>query len=186
MQNKLFLSFSILLILLMINCCEILFAQGAKNDDTPFTLDYFMGKWEGTNTGVSGSASVEREYTSILRGRYLQGISISVYDRQAKKPKGDVREQIDIFSYDKFRKKFVLRQFHLDGFVNHYTNDSVSADGMYLYFDSESIENIPDGWRARETYTILNQNEFKVVYEVAAPNQDFQVYSETTLKRKLN
>jgi len=41
-----------------------------------------------------------------------------------------------------------------------------SADGKTLRFVTESIENIPDGWRERETYKVVNQDEFTEVFEL--------------------
>ena len=85
-------------------------------------------------------------------------------------------------SFDKSRKKFVFRQFHVEGFVNQYV--ITSTDDKTIVFTSESIENIPAGFGARETYTILGPDEFKEVFEIAAPGKDFEVYSEGHFKRK--
>ena len=89
-----------------------------------------------------------------------------------------------MMSFDKARKKFVLRQFHVEGFVNQYVMTSFSADGKTIVFTSESIENIPAGFRARETYKILGPDEFTEVFEIAEPGKDFEVYSEAHFKRK--
>ena len=37
----------------------------------------------------------------------------------------------------------MLRQFHIEGFVNQYKLESISADGKTIVFISEAIENIP-------------------------------------------
>jgi len=50
-------------------------------------------------------------------------------------------------------------------------------------FVSTAIENISPGWRARETYRILNDNEFVETFALAEPNQDFTLYSETYFRR---
>jgi hypothetical protein len=50
-----------------------------------------------------------------------------------------------MMSFDKGRKNFVFRQFHIEGFVNQYVMTSSSADGKTIVFTSESIENIPAG-----------------------------------------
>lgn len=57
----------------------------------------------------------------------------------------------------------------MEGFVNQYTLESVSPDGKTLVFVSESIENIPAGFRARETYQWKGENEFAEVFELAEP-----------------
>jgi len=51
-------------------------------------------------------------------------------------------------------------------------------------FVTEGIENIPAGWRARETYTIINENEFVERFELAEPGKAFATYLESHLKRK--
>jgi len=56
--------------------------------------------------------------------------------------------------------------------------------GKTIVFTSQSIENIPAGWRARETYKIVGPHEFTEVFELAGPGKDFEVYSEGHFKRK--
>ena len=78
----------------------------------------------------------------------------------------------------------MLRQFHVEGFVVQYKADTVSEDGKLIAFSSESIENIPAGWRAKETYRIVNENEFTETFELAEPGKDFKVYTINHFKRK--
>ena len=77
----------------------------------------------------------------------------------------------------------VLRQFHVEGFVNEYTLDSVGADGKSVEFTTVRMENIAAGWRAKEVFRILSPDEFVETFSLAAPGKDFKVYSETHLKR---
>jgi hypothetical protein len=145
---------------------------------------YFLGNWQGTGKGEPGISQVERLYQSVLNGKYIQINHKSVYAPQEKNPKGETHEDIGFVSYDRGRKTFVLRQFHVEGFVNQFKAESISDDGKLIVFTSEAIENIPAGWRARETYRILNENEFTETFELAEPGKDFQVYSTNHFKRK--
>lgn len=86
-------------------------------------------------------------------------------------------------SWDRGRRRFVLRQFHVEGFVNQYVADSVAASPDSIVFRSEAIENIPPGYRARETYRILGPGDLVERFEMAEPNGEFAVYSETRFKR---
>ena len=63
--------------------------------------------------------------------------------------------------------------------MTEYVEQEIAADGKTLVFVSETIENIPDGWRARETYKIVNQDEYAEVFELAKPQKDFGIYSES-------
>jgi hypothetical protein len=147
-------------------------------------LRFLVGSWEGTSIGLPGNGTVEREYQFVLNGKFLQVKNKSTYKPQEKNPKGEVHEDWGLFSYDRSRKKFVLRQFHIESFVKQYLFDSKSEDGKTLVFVTESIENIPAGWKARETFRILNDNEFTEVFELAEPGKQVEVYSETSFKRK--
>ena len=88
-----------------------------------------------------------------------------------------------MFSYDRSLKKLILRQFHVEGFVNEYVLDSIAPDGKSLEFTTVRIENIAAGWRAKETFRILSPDEFVEAFSLAPPGKDFEVYSETHLKR---
>jgi hypothetical protein len=53
-----------------------------------------------------------------------------------------------------------------------------------ISFETEAIENIPAGFRARETYTVTGPNEFVERFELAEPGKEFEIYSETHFRRK--
>ena len=155
-----------------------------KKQDVWAPFRFFVGSWEGTGEGCSGRSKTERDYEFVLNGKFLRTRNKSMFEQQEKNPKGEIHEDIGFFSYDDNRKKFVLRQFHVEGFVNQYILDSLLNDGRTMVFVTESIENIPLGWRARETYRVLNDDEFTEVFELAALGKDFEVYTKNHLRRK--
>lgn len=147
-------------------------------------IRFFLGSWTGTGQGQPGTSSVDREYRFALRDRFIEVRNTSTYEPQEKNPRGEVHEDRGFISWDRGRRRFVLRQFHVEGFVNQYVADSVAVPADSIVFRSESIENIPPGFRARETYRILGPDEFMERFEIAEPNGEFAVYSEARLKRK--
>lgn len=161
-----------------------LVAQEKGQEDVWKPLRFFVGSWECRGEGRPGVSKAEREYKFVLQGKFIEARNKSVYEPQEDNPKGEVHEDWGLFSYDQHRKRFVLRQFHVEGFVNQYVLDSLSADGKTLVFVTEGIENIPPGWRARETYKILNDEEFTETFELAAPEQEFELYITNHFKRK--
>jgi hypothetical protein len=152
-------------------------------EDPLAPLDRLIGRWQGTTDGRPGKGTVEREYTRILSGRYVQENGLNVYPPQEKNPKGERHEEMGIFSFDRARKRIVFRQFHVERFVTQYVQEP-SAAGEPLVFVTEAIENIPAGWRARETYTFINADEFEEVFELAESGKPFEVYSRSRLKRR--
>jgi hypothetical protein len=155
----------------------------AKPD--PWTLlRPFVGQWEGQSQGEPGEGKATRSYAFTLNNRFIQETHKSVYPPQEKNPKGETHEHLSFFSYDKAAKKFMLRQFHIEGFVSQYAIESVSEDGRTFVFVSGPMENFMSGWRGRETYRFLNENEFIETFALAGPGKEFETYSETHFRRK--
>ena len=145
---------------------------------------YFVGTWKGGGEGTPGAGTGEETFGFILRGTYFQVRNKSVFDPQEKNPKGEVHEDWGVFSYDKARKAFILRSFHVEGFVNQYVLQDQAADPKTFVFVSESIENVPPGFRARLTYKIVDQDTFEQTFDLAPPGQEFTCYSKGVLKRQ--
>jgi hypothetical protein len=158
-------------------------AQKLNQDSLWMPFKPLIGTWNGTGEGVDGKGTYERSYQFVLNKKYIEVKNKTIYPVSKEQPKGYVHEDVGYISYDKTRKTFVFRQFHGEGFVNQYTLDSLSADKKTLVFLSEAIENIPQGWRAREAY-ILQDNQLIEIFTLAEPNKDFEPYTKATLKRK--
>jgi hypothetical protein len=173
-------------------CAAQVQEPSAKRSDPPAkakpdrfaVLRAFEGRWRGQGSGQPGQSTVERTYEFVLRDKYLNVRNLSVYLPQAKNPKGEKHEDWGMFSYDANRKKLILRQFHVEGFVNQYALDRVSDDGKEMVFVSEAIENIPAGYRARETYRFTGPDGFEETFELAKPGNDFEVYVKTKFTRE--
>ncbi|MCX8159569.1 MAG: heme-binding beta-barrel domain-containing protein [Candidatus Saccharicenans sp.] len=155
----------------------------AQPEDVWRPFKYFLGRWEGRGEGQSGISTGKQEFQFIMNGQYLQVRNVAQFEPQEKNPRGQRHEDWGFFSFDRTRKKFVLRQFHLEGFVNQYVCESISDDGRTFIFVSEQIENIPPGWKARLTYRILNENEFQQTFDLAAPGKELECYSSGVMKR---
>jgi hypothetical protein len=146
-------------------------------------MRFFIGSWTGTGKGQSGESTVTRDYRWALNDRFIEVRNQSTYAPQPANPRGEIHEDRGMLSWDKRRRRFVLRQFHVEGFVNQYVADSVAAGADSIVFTSEAIENIPPGYRARETYRILGPDEFIERFEMAEPNGEFALYVENRFKR---
>jgi hypothetical protein len=142
-----------------------------------------LGTWEGTSQGSPGSGTLRREYRLVLKDRFIEVRNRSDYPPQEKSPKGEVHEDVGYLSVDRARKVFVLRQFHVEGFVNTYTAPASSAPPDPVVFTTEAIENIPPGWRARETYRFEGPDELVELFELAEPGKEYATYSEARLRR---
>ena len=171
-----------ILTIVLLSIASLAFAQTSKQDSIWRPMKYFIGTWKGIGESNGEKGDYERSYQFVLNKKFIEINNKSTYPPTDKKTKGEVHEDKGYISYDKGRKTFILRQFHIEGFVNQYKLDSISLDSKTIVFISESIENIPTGWRAKETYQIVNDGEFMETFELAEPNKGFELYSKVTLK----
>ena len=140
-------------------------------------LEFMIGTWRGTSSGEPGTGTVERECARVLSDRFVECRTTVTYPAREKNPKGEVHVERAIYSFDRKAKKLRLRQFHGEGFVNSY------VEVAPLTFDTVEIENIPAGWRARETYRQPSPDAYEETFELAGPDKELAVYSRSTLKR---
>jgi hypothetical protein len=182
-KEAVMIRYMIWIILLLTSTSVPIFGQQTAVKSDPYALlRFFVGAWRGDQKGQPGRGTAERTYAFVLNDRFLQVKNTSTYPPQEKNKTGEIHQDMGMIGYDKARKRFVFRQFHTEGFVNTYVQQE-DIDEKRIVFARESIENISPGWRARETYFILNENEFIERFELAEPGKDFALYSEAHLKR---
>lgn len=136
-----------------------------------------VGQWRGTAQGEPGTGTVERSYAPNLAGKFIEERNVSRYDS------GEIHHHLAFWIFDRGRGRFVLRQFLEESFVNQFAASTPDFIDAQLVVDSESLENIPAGFRARETYRFGSVDAFEDIFEIAAPGADFQVYSHNRFTR---
>lgn len=157
--------------------------KDAESNDPWEYFRYFLGDWQGVGTGKIGESHLERKYKFILNEQFMQVYNRSVFKPQEKNPHGEIHEDMGIFSYDKSKGVFILREFHVEGYVNQYTVERQDVEGKIWVMTTDTIENIPSGWQARTTYKILNHDEFQETFELMRPGEDWTCYISSHLKR---
>lgn len=145
---------------------------------------YFLGAWTGIGEGKPGHGELERRYELVLAEKFIHIQTRAVYEPQEQNLKGEVHEDWGLLGYDETRQAYVLREFHVEGFVNQYTLREMSEDGRKLVFVTEAIENIPSGWKARTTYEILGEDAFRETFDLAAPEKSYDCYITSELHRR--
>jgi len=169
------------LFVLILLVSALVATQTDQKKDIWQPLAFLEGKWQGGQSGVS---KVTQEYQFIFNRKFLQVKTRAVFEPTEKNPKGEVHEDLGIFSYDQSRKTFVFRQFHIEGFVNQYILEKKDDKTDELIFVSEHIENAPSGTKAKEVFKIISEDEIDQSFHVAWPGKDFACYSVNRLKRK--
>ena len=156
--------------------------QVERPADAWSAVRFMVGQWKGESEGEPGKGAVQRSYRFVLGDKFLHEQNVSTYPPQPKNEKGEVHEHWSFFSHDRARHTLVLRQFHQEGFVNQYAMLPMDASGVVV-FESEALENVPAGWKARETYRVVSPDEFVETFELSQDGKPYEVYSRARFKR---
>lgn len=170
--------------LILIIMPALLWAEDKPAADPWAMLRFLEGEWVGEIAGKAGNGEGERTYAFILQDRYFHFDNKATFAPQEKNPEGEIHEDWGIYSYDKGRGLLVLRQFHVEGYVNQYIVDTLETNDSVLVFVTEVIENIPPGWRAKLILTRIGNDEFTEGFQLASPGKDFGTCIENRWKRK--
>lgn len=147
------------------------------------SLRALVGSWEGEDSGTPGTGKGRRTYDLILGGRFLRGRNRVEWEPTEQNPKGEIHEDWGFYSFDRGSNEVILRQFHNEGFVNQYVLERFEPkDGTYV-FVTRAIENIPSGWRARETIRFDGRDSFEETFELGEPGKDFEPYTRARFRR---
>jgi len=156
--------------------------QAAPPEDPWSAVRFMVGEWTGESEGQPGKGTVKRTYRFVLGDRFLHEQNVSTYPPQPKNEKGEVHEHWSFFSHDRGRRTLVFRQFHQEGFVNQYVMAAESSAGTVV-FETEALENVPAGWKARETYEVVSPDEFIETFELASGGGAYEIYSKARFRR---
>jgi len=156
------------------------FGQSALSD----RFEFLSGQWQGKGSGFGNQQSeIRAEYSIVLGGKFMEVRHVSDFAPTDSKPKGEHHEDLGLISYDTDRKKYVFRQFHIEGFVNQYLLiDSLSA-GNELVFQTEVIENFIPGGIARWVVKKISEDEIETKFFLSFPGKEFACYGTNNLKK---
>ncbi len=146
-------------------------------------LRFFLGDWTGAGTGRPGHSQVERSFRLTLADQFIEIRSRSLYEPQERNPAGEDHREIGLLGYDRERARYILREFHVEGFVLQYVLASPATDDAPCVWETEAIENMPPGWRARTTWEILAADSFRETFDLARPAEEWARYITTVLHR---
>jgi hypothetical protein len=142
-----------------------------------------LGRWEGPASGRPGSGRQIREYTSILKGRFILGTDETRWVPTPDEPQGLVHEDLAVLGMDRAAGQLVMRSFHGEGFVHEYRCVDAGLDGSRMVFEAAQVENGPAGMRARETIVFGGPDDLESTFELAMPGGSFEPYTHERLRR---
>lgn len=143
------------------------------------------GEWQGQGDGYSeGTSEVSCSIAYTMGGTYLEIKGEAKFKPTEKNPKGEHHIDQGFISFDKKRKTFVFRQFHIEGFVNQYIMDNETSSDSVFVFNSESIENFVDGGKARVIIELKADGNLQSAFYLSMPGQELSCYGNNVFTRK--
>lgn len=140
--------------------------QAPERADRLDAISWLAGDWTGIGEGQPGTSASTRHSERAHNGHFIRVEGRSVYPRQERNRTGETHTSLDIWSYDRRRNLLVMRQFDSLGFVTTYVQDRAASTNGRLVLISESMENVPTGWRARYTYEHPAPDEYLELFEL--------------------
>jgi hypothetical protein len=140
--------------------------QTNERADPLAAIGWLVGDWTGVGEGQPGTSASSRHAERAHDGHFIRIDGRSVYPRQERNRTGEIHTSLDIWSYDRRRGLIVMRQFDSLGFASTYVQDRAASTNARLVLVSESLENVPAGWRARYTYEHPAADEYLELFEL--------------------
>ena len=166
-------------VLLIAVWCFVAVSVAAERVDRWVNLRYLIGTWKMEKPEVTNI----QHYSFLFNGQFIQLKTRAVFKPTAKKPQGEIHEDINIFSYDSTSDTLVLRSFYSEGFVNIFTLNDISGDGNTLTFTTRAVESAPEGTKAKLILQKISGTEMVEKFLVAWPGKDYACISENHLKK---
>lgn len=144
-----------------------------------------MGQWIGSGIGYGGATStVKTSFEMMMNGQFIEVKNEAIFKPTEKNPKGEIHTDWGLISFDKQRKVFVFRQFHIEGFVNQYILNQAISTADKLVFETEIIENFVPGVKARWTILIQDGNLVETIFDLQMPGKEFEQYGRNRYEEK--
>ncbi len=148
----------------------------AQTPDPLAQVAPLVGDWTGVGQGEPGTSAATRHTTRIQNGRFVMVEGRSVYPKQEANKTGETHTSLDVWSFDKARGLIMLRQFDSLGFVSTYAQDKAASRPGHIVLVSESLENVPVGWKAGYTYDLLAVDEYREHFELDPDGKGVKTY----------
>jgi hypothetical protein len=145
-------------------------------------MAWLIGEWQGYGEFSDRTTYIHKRYSYEVAGMYLVEKTLDIFPPPEVSTDFEVHQDFSVFYRENKTGEFSANGFYVETFV---TGASVTLldDGESFVVESSSIHNGPPGMRTRITYTRIGTDEFRLLFEIAPPELDYQVTEQSRFRR---
>lgn len=172
----------VLLFVTLVFTMDLSFAQTEKFEK----FNFMIGKWVGSGVGFeNGELSIESNFKLLIDSQQIEIRNESVYVPNDNYKNANNHIDSGFISYDENRELFVFKQFNSEDYASHYVLNDLLTEANMLVFETEEIENIARGGKARWTIKKLSENQIEMSFEGALTGKEYLCNGKIVLTRIL-
>lgn len=137
---------------------------------------YFLGVWEGEESGPSGEGVGKRSYRLVLDDHFIEQRHTSIVAPQPKNPEGAAYQDSSMFSFDRTAGVYRLRVHYSRGFSIEYELIEHDAQAKSFCWESRRIENGRRGTKLRYRVNVVDDDTFLETYERERDQEPFREF----------
>jgi len=159
----------------------LMFAQASKPPDAYARLSFLVGEWVGVGTGAPGEAVGGTSFAFDLDKKILVRKNWAKYPPKPGEKTGLSHQDLVVIyrapGESSFRAIYFDNEDHV---INYLVSFPQKPDAVV--FETDPAQKGP---RFRLTYELGADGALKNVFLIAAPGEEFKVYAQGILKKKL-
>ncbi|MEE4360174.1 MAG: hypothetical protein V2I63_01480 [Pseudomonadales bacterium] len=150
------------------------------------SMDWFEGRWDGTEEGVSGKGRTARCVSTLFSGRFRFHWSVFELSPQPKSPEGARHERWQILGRKPDTDLIVLEQFDSAGYRSEFRLDPAQSRADRFVFRAVELDSAPEGMDARVVWAVTGGDSFRETLELGPVDGDLEPVSTLRWRRVSN
>ena len=129
-------------------------------------LDWFEGRWEGTEQGVAGEGRAVRCTGPLFGGRFRFLWTVAELAPEPRTPADTRYERWQVIGRHPVTGAIVLEQFDSAGFRSEYRLDVAGSRADRFVFRAVELDTAPEGMDGRIVFTVQGTDRYREVLEL--------------------
>ena len=152
----------------------------ATGSDRFAGLDWLVGEWQGYGLFADDTTFIHKRYSYEVGGRFLVERTLDMFPPARPSTEFEVHQDMTVFY--RTEEGYRAKGFFVEGFVWN-SEVEIRNEGGVIFVSTTAVENGPPGTRARYTVERTGQDAFEATFEIAWPDQDFDVFEQIHMRR---